>query len=150
MKKTRRIIFIFCAGYVALTLYSLPETKGHTDEMHDFMNIHKPPQVVANLIQTGCYDCHSNRTRYPFYAYFPPISNWIQGHIQHGKGKLNLSDWGKYNALERAELLALMVEEIKRAEMPPPNYLLMHEEANWDSTEKEAIYRFIEEISNKD
>jgi hypothetical protein len=59
-----------------------------------------PPQEVANILRASCYDCHSNGTRYPWYAEVQPLGWWLDGHITDGKRHLNFPNSAQYTKLE--------------------------------------------------
>ncbi len=91
------------------------------------------PQT-RELAKRACFDCHSNETVWPWYAYIAPISFGISDHVMEGREKLNFSEWDKLNRdFEEAE------ETITEGEMPLWNYLLMHPEANLTMAEKEQL-----------
>ena len=51
-----------------------------------------PPPVKASL-DRACVDCHSNRTRWPWYSGIAPISWAVIHHTNEGRRELNLSEW---------------------------------------------------------
>ncbi len=79
---------------------------------------------TRTLAMDACYDCHSNETNWPWYAYVAPVSWWITDHVEHGRGHLNFSEWDKPN--EDADEI---VSVVASGEMPFPDYLRMHPEA---------------------
>ena len=48
------------------------------------------------VLEQSCYDCHSNNTRYPWYANVQPVAWWLQEHVNDGKKHLNFSEFGTY------------------------------------------------------
>ena len=42
------------------------------------------PLEVDGLLQRACYDCHSNETRWPWYAYVAPASWLVAGTASIG------------------------------------------------------------------
>lgn len=91
------------------------------------------PQTRA-LMERACFDCHSNETKWPAYAYVAPIS-WLMAHdTNEGRQKFNLSDW-KNHPGEGDE----MVESVQNGSMPMPIYLPMHPQANLTAAEKDQL-----------
>ncbi len=91
------------------------------------------PQTRA-LMERACFDCHSNETKWPAYAYVAPIS-WLVAHdVDEGRQKFNLSDWAN-NPTEGDE----MIESIRKGEMPMPIYLPLHPEARLTAAEQEQL-----------
>jgi cytochrome c len=87
-----------------------------------------PPEVRATLL-AKCADCHSLRTRTPFYIRLAPAS-WLMEHdIIAGRKAMNLSQWDAYSTEMQQTLKAKIVQEAKSGEMPLPQYRLIHSSA---------------------
>jgi glutaredoxin len=54
------------------------------------------------LAQRACFDCHSNETVWPWYAYVAPVSWRIANHVYDGRRRLNFSEWDRPNENEGA------------------------------------------------
>jgi len=54
------------------------------------------PETRA-LAQRACFDCHSNETVWPAYAYVAPISLMLAEHVAYGRDQLNFSEWDGRN-----------------------------------------------------
>ena len=89
---------------------------------------------TEQLARRACYDCHSNETIWPWYAYVAPASLLVADHVDHGRGHLNFSEWDKPN--EDADEI---IEVIEKGEMPLTGYVRMHAEADLSPAEKEAL-----------
>ena len=68
------------------------------------------PQV-ASIIDRSCADCHSNKTRWPWYSNVAPVSWFVIDHVDHGRSHLNFSDWGRLNQREAQEMLSAITGE---------------------------------------
>jgi hypothetical protein len=90
-------------------------------------------------MERACFDCHSNETKWPAYAYIAPISWLVVNDVQEGREKYNLSDWAD-NPIEAEE----MIEEIEEGKMPLPNYLILHPEARLSAAEKKLLITGLE------
>jgi len=91
------------------------------------------PETRA-LAKRACFDCHSNETTWPWYAYVAPISFQVTHHVNEGRGRLNFSAWDQPNAnYSEAE------REVNRGEMPLWDYLLIHGDAKLTDTEKQTL-----------
>lgn len=91
------------------------------------------PQTRA-LAERACMDCHSNETKYPWYAGVAPMSLLLADHINEGREKMNFSNWDNYY-VEFDEI----EETIAEGKMPPRSYLLMHPEARLSDAEKQQL-----------
>ncbi|MDO9040540.1 MAG: heme-binding domain-containing protein, partial [Bacteroidota bacterium] len=39
----------------------------------DFILTYKVPEALGHVLQTSCYNCHSNNTNYPWYSHVQPV-----------------------------------------------------------------------------
>lgn len=91
-------------------------------------------QETEQLARRACFDCHSNETRWPFYASLPFASASIREHVEEGRHALNFSEWDRRQ--EEAEDLG---EVVREGEMPLSSYLWMHPEARLSAAEKKKL-----------
>lgn len=97
------------------------------------------PENVKAILQTSCYDCHSNHTRYPWYNYVQPTAWILANHIKHGKRDLNLSDFGSYSIRKQQSKLKAIADQIKDGEMPLFSYTIIHKNARLSKVQKALI-----------
>jgi hypothetical protein len=116
------LLLVFAAAQVIQPDRKVPPAGEHDDL---FATIKAPPEIQSMVIG-ACYDCHSYRTDYPWYAYITPVNFWLQDHINEGREALNYSEWKKYAGSEHARESG---EELMEGEMPPVNYARMHDHA---------------------
>lgn len=83
------------------------------------------PQVAA-ILERSCNDCHSNRTRWPWYANVAPVSWFVIDHVNEGRSNLNFSEWGRYDEAEQRNLMRAICGEVKSGAMPLSSYTPMH------------------------
>jgi len=102
--------------------------------------IQAPKQIHA-LLKRACYDCHSNSTRWPWYANIAPISFEVRGHVKDGRAWLNFNIWNRYDEKKQQERLKGIVKSIN-FKMPIPSYLWAHPEARLTHEEREAIKKW--------
>ena len=105
----------------------------------DFLMIEQAPKEVAELMQTSCYDCHSNLTTYPWYSDIAPVSWWLKGHIDNGRGKLNFSEWDSYTLEEGDSLKQLSADLIEKKWMPILTYKIMHKESRLNDEQRALL-----------
>jgi len=84
------------------------------------------PAEVRTMLVEKCADCHSTRTRTPFYGHFAPVSWLLERDVVEARKALNLSKWESYSADQKQTLVAKMVQETKAHEMPPVQYRVIH------------------------
>lgn len=102
-----------------------------------------PPEAMA-VLQRACWDCHSNQTRWPWYARVAPVS-WLVSHdVVEARSKVNFTTWDAYDAGTRAHLLHEVLEEVEHGEMPLPIYLTMHDDARVSEADLAVLRDWIE------
>src|SRR5215218_4195229 len=84
------------------------------------------PQRVAGILDRSCNDCHSNKTRWPWYANIAPMSWFVIDHVDEGRDHLNFSEWGNYSPAERKALLGQFCELVTEGWMPLSSYTPLH------------------------
>ena len=97
------------------------------------------PDPVLSTLRRACFDCHSEATRWPWYATLPLASRVIERDVTEAREQLNLSRWIDYNQFDRADMLDKMCELASRRKMPPWQYRLMHPGARLSATEVSAL-----------
>lgn len=89
---------------------------------------------TAGLADRACYDCHSNRTVWPWYSNVAPVSWFVYRDVINGREELNFSEMGrKDNETDKA------AETVEDSEMPPFRYTVNHPEARLDDAERRAL-----------
>lgn len=100
------------------------------------------PDNVQAILKNACYDCHSNNTNYPWYAYIQP-TGWLLGsHIAEAKGKLNFNEFGNYSPRRQISKLDGIANSIKDDIMPLTSYKMMHKNARLSTNEKELLIKW--------
>lgn len=84
------------------------------------------PENVKAILDTSCYDCHSNATKWPWYSYVAPVSWLVARDVREGREHLNFSAWESMAQGEKAEAIEEIVEETSEGGMPMPIYLVIH------------------------
>lgn len=129
-KLIRRVGLFLLAALVVVQFIQPEQSKPESNPEMDFLTVAGLDGEAAGLVKQACYDCHSNHTRFPWYASVAPISYVIDHHIEEGREHLNFSVWGEYSADKADHKLEECVEEIEEGEMPMSGYVALHSEAN--------------------
>jgi hypothetical protein len=106
------------------------------------------PINVRTILQTSCYDCHSNNTNYPWYSYIQPVRLFMDSHIKEGKGNLNFSEWGNYSSRKQGNKLDRIIKQITSNEMPLTSYTVIHRNAILTGVQKEEIIHWIDKMKD--
>ena len=145
----KKIIFV---GTIVLVLIQFYQPARNSDygqvlPIH-FSKIYPVPQNVEVILQTSCYDCHSNNIRYPWYSNIQPMRFFMDGHISEGKDDLNFSEWGNYTKRKQETKLNRMIKQIKDNKMPLSSYTLIHRDAILHSTQKKLLTTWLESVND--
>lgn len=89
----------------------------------------RAPGPVMATLQRACLDCHSEATRWPWYAALPVVSHLMTRDVTEGRRQFNLSRWTQYNPFTRADLLDHMCDMATDGRMPPLPYRVVHSDA---------------------
>lgn len=108
------------------------------------------PENVLSIFKKSCYDCHSNETEYPWYAYVAPVSFLVAKDVNNGRRNINFSEWDKYSDKERTKIFEEIIEEIEDGEMPPGKYLLFHPDAEVSTSQLNILKKFVKGLNIKD
>jgi len=100
------------------------------------------PDSVHAILGRACYDCHSNETEWPWYAYVAPLSWRVADHVTEGREHLNFSTWSQYADEEQIEKLDEIWEEVEDGKMPLWDYLRMHSEARLSDQELAVLHQW--------
>ncbi|MFM6057846.1 MAG: heme-binding domain-containing protein [Microcystis aeruginosa] len=97
------------------------------------------PDSVNTILQKACMDCHSNNSRYPWYASLQPVAWWLDEHIRDGKKHMNFDEYTHRSLRYQFHKMEEIIEMVKEEEMPLPSYTWTHTEARLTKEERIAI-----------
>ena len=100
------------------------------------------PADVKEVLRRACYDCHSNETRWPWYAHVAPISWLLHRDVVEGRKHLNFSEWDKVPAEKRQRRQAGVGREVKSGDMPLWFYLPLHPAAKLSDGDKALLEKW--------
>jgi hypothetical protein len=89
------------------------------------------------LAARACFDCHSNLTRWRWYANLAPASWLVQRDVDDGRSAFDFSEWDTPQDIGAGDL----VEAVRGGSMPPWFYTLLHANASLNGAEKDALIR---------
>jgi hypothetical protein len=107
------------------------------------------PENVRSVLQTACYDCHSNNTRYPWYNNVQPVEWWLASHVNDGKRHLNFDEFNLYPVGKKKKKLSQIKETLEKDEMPLSSYTLIHTDAKLSTDQKVLILDWVKSMQAK-
>ncbi len=118
------------------------------DPAKDIVGQSSLPSDVRAVLERSCFDCHSNRTRWPWYSQVAPASWLVIDDVNQGRKHLNFSEWEGYKIGRRLSKLESLMGQVDRGTMPPKTYLLLHGDAALSATEKTLVSGWAENLSD--
>jgi len=147
MKKIlKRTFLVLLVALVGIQFIPTVRNVSDVDLDSDFIKTHKVPKNLATLLQTSCYDCHSNNTNYPWYNKIQPIAWMLEEHVEEGKKELNFSTFGDLSSRKQKSKLKSVIGHINNGEMPLSSYTLVHSDAILSNSEKDELDIWLNEL----
>ncbi|TYA71467.1 heme-binding domain-containing protein [Seonamhaeicola marinus] len=137
MKIVKKILLVLVLALVLLQFYRPDKNNAETRNITAFIEDTKPTKEVSAILEKYCYDCHSNKTTYPWYAEVAPVSLWVNHHVEEGKEHFDVSNWSAYKVKKRDHKLDELIEEVEEGKMPLDSYTWLH--GSMSEEEKETL-----------
>ena len=150
MKVLKIVAIIALIALIVIQFFPKHYNQSDTVPASDFIATYNPPKEVASILQTSCYDCHSNNTNYPWYNKIQPVNWYLADHVDEGKRKLNFSEFGNYSAKRAAHKLEEVIKEVKNDEMPLESYTLIHQDAKLSDQDKKVLMDWVSTVKVED
>jgi hypothetical protein len=133
---------------IAIQFIRPARTNPQVDPSKDMMALVSVPPEVRAVLERSCFDCHSNRTTWPWYSHVAPASWLVANDVSEGRKHLNFSEWGGYKTGRQRSKLESLIGEVDKAEMPPGTYLIMHRGAALSASERDLVTGWAESLSD--
>ena len=139
MRWTKKIFMVLVIALLAMQF--IPVERSNPTEKGQVV---APPQVET-ILRRACYDCHSNETRWPWYARVAPISFLLARDVREGRRELNFSIWDRYEQRRKARKLKEIIKEVEEGDMPPWYYVPVHPDAKLSRGDRETIVKWFKQ-----
>jgi len=146
MRLVKRIGVVLLVLVFLIQFIRPAKNRGLVTGKTEIGRIYNIPLPVKGILQKACYDCHSNHTRYPWYAELQPVAWFLEKHIREGKRDLNFSEFGAYSDRRKVSKLKAIAAQIRDGEMPLRSYTWLHPEARLTGIEKSKIIQWIDAV----
>ena len=123
------------AAVIALGIQFVPVSRTNPPVVAEI----EAPADVHAILKRACYDCHSNETKWPWYAYVAPVSWLIEKDVRQGRKRMNFSEWGNYHPDRQESKIQEILEQVEAGTMPLSIYLPMHPEAKLSDAERALL-----------
>ena len=135
----RKILFVLFVIFLAIQFIRPVRNNGVAETATDVTHIVYTPDTILHILKTSCYDCHSNRTEYPWYVNINPVGLWLRSHINDGKMAINFSDLSGFSIKKLDHRFGDIAEEVEKGDMPLSSYTFIHRYASLDSGQIKLI-----------
>ena len=139
MKIVKKVGVVLLIAFVIAQFFSPEKNEGDIAELNLFLAETNPPENVKVILETTCFDCHSNNTSYPWYNSITPVNYWLESHIKDGKKHLDFTKWDSYSLKRKEHKMDELHEEVEEGEMPLNSYTWTHADANLSKEQIEAV-----------
>ncbi len=134
----RKILWFLLFVFIILQFFQPDKNRGG-NITNDISKKFAVPGRVHVILRTACYDCHSNKTEYPWYGFIQPAAWWLNGHIVDGKKRLNFNEFSAYRPNRQFHKLEEIDELVSVEAMPLESYTWLHRDAKLDASQREII-----------
>jgi hypothetical protein len=126
MSKSQRVGSLIIVLLVVMQFVQPKKNQSEGVSENDISKVYSVPPELNQMLAKKCLDCHSNNTRYPWYANVQPIGWWLAAHVHDGKEELNFSEFKTYSPKRVAHKMEELVEVVEDREMPLKAYTIFH------------------------
>jgi hypothetical protein len=138
MKLFKKILLALLVIFLVMQAFR-PTKNLSANTENDISVSYTVPTEVKTILAKACYDCHSNKTEYPWYANIQPAAFWLNDHVVDGKRHLNFNEFNKYRIAKQYKKLEECIDEVKDGEMPLESYTIIHKNAILTEAEKTTL-----------
>jgi hypothetical protein len=139
MRWTKKVFMLLVIGLLAIQF--VPVERSNPPERDQLA----APAPIETILRRACYDCHSNETRWPWYAGVAPISFLLDRDVREGRQELNFSIWDRYQQRRKSRKLKEIVKELEGGDMPPWYYVPMHPDAKLSQADRQTIMKWFKQ-----
>ena len=144
----KKKLLLAAAAVFALIQFFPPapdKTNPPIDPARTLASAMKPPQAVHRIFERACFDCHSNETKWPWYADVAPVSWIIRQHVIDGREHLNFSEWLKPGETKFTSWSDLedICKAVQNNSMPLFGYDWVHSSAKLAPADRQAICAWV-------
>ncbi len=143
MNMVKKILIGLLAIFIIAQAFR-PVKNNSGDKTKDISVSYAVPEEVKIILAKACNDCHSNNTRYPWYAEIQPVAWWLDDHITDGKRHFNFNEFDGYRIARQYKKLEECIKEVKEGGMPLSSYTLIHKDAILTDAEKQTLFNWCE------
>ena len=97
------------------------------------------PDEVKSVLRKACFDCHSNKTAWPWYSRVAPVSWLLSHYVEEARDEMNFTAWNRIEPGKQAKQIEEVWEEVEGGHMPPWIYLIVHSELRPSAQDRDIL-----------
>jgi Haem-binding domain len=135
-----KILISLAILLVVIQFIRTPRNESNDNSKH-ISTAYPIPTEVNAILKVACDDCHTNKTKYPWYADVQPVAYWLSRHVRFGKEKLNFSEFTNLRLAVQNHKFEEIIEFTEEKKMPISSYtwLGLHPEAKLTDGQRKVI-----------
>ncbi len=136
----RKALFVLLVVIVIVQFFR-PEKNLSANESFGVSTRYQVQEPLAATMKVACNDCHTNKTRYPWYAEMQPAGWLLNKHVVEGTRHLNFSEFTNRPIAVQNHKFEEIIEMVEEGDMPLPSYtwLGLHPDARLSDTQRSEI-----------
>jgi hypothetical protein len=150
MKKVFRILLLVLVA-IFIIIQFIPYGKPSNQPLagKDLFEVTELPQDVGIILKNACYDCHSQKVKFPWYSNVAPVAWLVARDIKEARENLDFSKWRDVSKKDKLKALDKIGEEVSEENMPMKIYTIMHPEARLTKAERDIVVKWAEDFAEK-
>lgn len=132
----KKIMLVLLAALVVIQFIHPKKNTSEGPQPNYIGNNYDVPADVKSILGKACNDCHSNNTRYPWYAKLQPVDWWMNDHVVDGKKEINFDEYTNRSPRYQYHKMEEVIEQVKEREMPLKSYTWTHKDARLTADER--------------
>ncbi len=138
-RRSVRVVLVLVAAFGAAQFIRPGRTGLPVDARRTIDAQLGPANGLTAVLDRACRDCHSQSTRWPWYARIAPVSWLMARGVAEGRKAVDFSDWAAYPPERRRALLVASCRATSEGRMPGRPWTLLHPEAKLSATDVRTI-----------
>jgi hypothetical protein len=123
------------AAILAIQVLRMPVRNGSAQD-----GFEAPPEVRSAVL-TACFQCHSERARWPWYTQIAPVSWFVHAQVEEARKRLNFSSWKDYlyDPGTAAQKFGAINQMVRSGTMPPWYFRTLSARGRLTAAQRAAI-----------
>lgn len=135
----KKVLLILLLALIVIQFFRPAKNVSEGPQPNALAHKYPIPADVKTILEKACLDCHSNNTKYPWYAQVQPVAWWLNRHIKDGKKHFNMDEFTHRKPAYQYHKMEEVVEMVEEGEMPLKSYTWAHRDARLTADEKNKL-----------